>query len=186
MVPSFDLDPLTSIVARYWGHFMRKTHFVHRPIFAQNLGDNIDSKSIGKTLKVNQGSQWTSTVETPNGVLNYDRNTGTGSVEWYDKLGKRQVTNYPDDHGRPGFSQGWTKIVNTSNGILFYNAYTGSAVIGRIDEGNYHDITKISNFPIGCANLENTPEGIQCYNPNTGISSVIGQIDSDGSFMPIK
>jgi MoxR-like ATPase len=38
MVPSFDLDPLTSIVARYWGHFMRKTHFVHRPIFAQNLG----------------------------------------------------------------------------------------------------------------------------------------------------
>jgi hypothetical protein len=39
MVPSFDLDPLTSIVAQYWGHFMRKTHFVHRPIFAQNLGD---------------------------------------------------------------------------------------------------------------------------------------------------
>ena len=42
MVPSFDLDPLTSIVARYWGHFMRKTHFVHRPIFAQNLGERLN------------------------------------------------------------------------------------------------------------------------------------------------
>jgi hypothetical protein len=40
MVLSFDLDPLTSIIARYWGCFRRNQHFVYGPIFAQNFGDN--------------------------------------------------------------------------------------------------------------------------------------------------
>jgi hypothetical protein len=36
----FDLDPLTNIIARYWGFFRRNQHFVHGPIFAQNFGVN--------------------------------------------------------------------------------------------------------------------------------------------------
>jgi hypothetical protein len=44
-VPFFDLDPLTSIIARYWGRFMSKPRFVHRPNFAQNLGDNYNGLS---------------------------------------------------------------------------------------------------------------------------------------------
>src|ERR671914_2755829 len=39
MVSTYILDPLTSIFARNLGPFVRKTHFVHRLIFARNLGD---------------------------------------------------------------------------------------------------------------------------------------------------
>jgi hypothetical protein len=38
MVSTYILDPLTSIFARNLGPFVRKMHFVHRPIFARNLG----------------------------------------------------------------------------------------------------------------------------------------------------
>jgi hypothetical protein len=40
MVSTYILDPLTSIFAWNLGPFVRKTHFVHRPIFARNLGDS--------------------------------------------------------------------------------------------------------------------------------------------------
>src|SRR5919108_1273164 len=45
MVLFCNLDPLTSIFARYLGPFMHKTHFVHRPIFVRNLGDKINRLS---------------------------------------------------------------------------------------------------------------------------------------------
>jgi hypothetical protein len=45
MVLFRNLDPLTSIFAQYLGPFMRKMHFVHRPIFVRNLGVSPESQT---------------------------------------------------------------------------------------------------------------------------------------------
>jgi hypothetical protein len=54
MVLFCNLDPLTSIFARYLGPFMRKTHFVHRPIFVRNLGLKTTWSELRLTGQIDQ------------------------------------------------------------------------------------------------------------------------------------
>ena len=72
---------------------------------------------------------WTHTVDTPNGILWYNAQTGAGAVGRIDSAGNHvTVKSYPAG----AFSPGWTHTVNTPNGILWYNAQTGAGAVGRI------------------------------------------------------
>jgi hypothetical protein len=132
--------------------------------------------------------KWTSTVNTPNGILLYDVHSGSAAFEQFDASGNRSIiTPYPADT----FSPGWTHIVNTPNGILFYNTDTGEAVVGKIDNlGNYTVMKKYpphqaGSFAPGWTNIVDTPEGIRYKNAQTGAVAV-GQIDPDGNRVTIK
>jgi streptogramin lyase len=78
-----------------------------------------------KTSAYSKG--WTHIVNTPNGILWYNSQTGAGAVGQFDSAGNYTNTKVLN------FSAGWTHIVSTSEGIIWYNAKTGSAVVGRLE-----------------------------------------------------
>jgi len=129
-------------------------------------------------------SEWTNTVNTPNGVLNYDANTGAASIERVNGGGNNSVIKFKAG----SFATGWTSIVYTKNGIFYYNSSNGSGALGKIDSAGNHNTIKTypeGYFSTGWTSITNTPEGIQYRNSQTGAVAV-GQFDSEGNHTTIK
>jgi hypothetical protein len=85
---------------------------------------------------------WTNMVQTPNGILYYNAQTGEGAVGRVDAAGNHvTIKTYP-----PSSFAGWTHVVNTANGILYYNANTGAGAVGRIDAAGNHRTMKSCGF----------------------------------------
>jgi len=83
--------------------------------------------------------EWTHSVNTANGILYYNVQTGAGAVGRIDSSGEHTtVKSYPAG----SFATGWTSIVNTPNGILYYAAQTGAGAVGRIDSAGNHTTIK--------------------------------------------
>ena len=109
---------------------------------------------------------WTHNVNTPNGILWYNAQTGAGAVGQIDSAGNHRTIKTMN------FSPGWTHIVNTPNGILWYNTQTGAGAVGQIDDGGNHRTIKSIIFSPGWTHIINTPNGILYYNARTGAGAV--------------
>jgi hypothetical protein len=109
---------------------------------------------------------WTHNVNTPNGILWYNSQTGAGVVGRIDSAGNHVSIKTMN------FSPGWTHIVNTPNGILYYNSLTGAGAVGLIDNAGNHTTIKTLQFSKGWTHLVNTPNGIVYYNSLTGAGAV--------------
>ncbi len=118
---------------------------------------------------------WTHSVNTPNGILWYNSQTGAGAVGLIDSAGNHTtVKSYPAG----AFATGWTLITNTPSGILYYNTQTGAGAVGLIDSAGNH--TTVKSYPAGAfatgwTHNVNTPNGILWYNAQTG-AGAFGQI----------
>ena len=95
--------------------------FICGPAFAQ------DHTTIKSYPDGGFSTGWTHIVNTPNGILYYNSQTGAGAVGRIDGAGNHTTMK------SLSFSKGWTHIVNTPNGILYYNSQTGAAAVGRIN-----------------------------------------------------
>jgi hypothetical protein len=121
---------------------------------------------------------WTDIVDTPNGILYYNRDAGKGAVGRLDASGNHTTLQQYNN-----FSRGWTNVVGTPNGILFYNRSTGSGAVGRIDgSGNF---TTVKSYPAGAfapgwTSVHYSSRGIEYRNDSTGATAV-GYIDDNGN-----
>jgi len=113
---------------------------------------------------------WTHCINTPNGILWYNSQTGAGVVGRVDGAGIHTSIKILK------FSPGWTHIVNTSNGILYYNSQTGAGALGRIDDAGNHATIKTLKFSPGWTHIVATSNGILYYNSQTGAGAV-GRIE---------
>ena len=113
---------------------------------------------------------WTHTVNTQNGILWYNSQTGAGAVGRVDSAGNHTTIKTMN------FSTGWTHIVNTPNGILYYNAQSGDGAVGQINGEGNHTTIKTLKFSTGWTHIVNTSNGILYYNAQTGAGAV-GRIE---------
>lgn len=109
---------------------------------------------------------WTHNVDTPNGIVWYNAQTGAGVVGRIDNAGNHISIKTIN------FSRGWTHIVNTPNGILYYNSKTGAGAVGLVDSEGNHTTIKTLQFSKGWTHIVNTPRGIVYYNTLTGAGAV--------------
>jgi hypothetical protein len=121
---------------------------------------------------------WTDIVDTPNGILYYNRDAGKGAVGRLDASGNHNTIQQYNN-----FSRSWNNVVGTPNGILFYNRNTGSGAVGRIDgSGNF---TTVKSYPAGAfapgwTSIHYSARGIEYRNDATGATAT-GYIDENGN-----
>jgi hypothetical protein len=164
-----------------WTHVVRDGNLILK--YRSNTGEAVveDANSNAILRQYPAGSfstGWTNIVDTLNGLLYYNRDSGTGAVGRLDASGGhttvRQYSN---------FSRGWTNVVSTPNGILFYNRNTGSGAVGRINESG--DFTTVKSYPAGgfapgWTSIHYSSRGIEYRNDATGATAV-GYIDDSGN-----
>jgi hypothetical protein len=164
-----------------WTHVVRDGNLIlkYRSSTGEALVEDGNSNAILRQYPAGSFSTgWTNIVDTFNGILYYNRDSGTGAVGRLDASGGhttvRQYSN---------FSRGWTNVVSTPNGILFYNRNTGSGAVGRVNESG--DFTTVKSYPAGgfapgWTSIHYSSRGIEYRNDATGATAV-GYIDDSGN-----
>jgi hypothetical protein len=147
---------------------------------------------LGRILTTNPRSAfnagWTHLVATYNGMLFYNRRTGTGEFGRFDpQTGSYTFLNtFAGGVFGPltaGYAQGWTHVVSSPEGILFYNAHNGRVQIGRIDTaGQFIRLNSYDPgaFSAGFSHIIKTRNGIMYYGPNENGRIAVGHIDDKG------